>query len=166
MSRHTVNKTLTIVGGKTFMNPTVDPSLPREVVRVEIQPNERWTGGSTVHVQAFKVFSLTRDAVSYSSRKRSDLADRCISRAGQFLSDFTYNLNEFKNDVDGENVSRLTTDLANMTKKKRKYQEQYVEIERRVGDMSNANSKLSKHIREMEFRRDAMSKKVEVWRRP
>ncbi|XP_074381610.1 uncharacterized protein LOC141723650 [Apium graveolens] len=143
------------------MNPTADPHAAREIVRVEIQPNERWTGGSTVPIQAFQVFHLPQDAVSYSSKKRSDIVDRCMSRVGRFLSYFTHILEEFKNDVEGEDVSRLAADLSAMGREKKKFEDQYIEVERRVGELSTTNSKLSKQVGEMELARDMMSTRID-----
>ncbi|KAL8099588.1 hypothetical protein AgCh_032011 [Apium graveolens] len=56
-----VNKSLTLIRNWVIMTTTVDPQAVREVVHIEIQPNERWTGGSTVDLRAFKKISVIRE---------------------------------------------------------------------------------------------------------
>lgn len=48
-----INKTLTIVGNRGILSPTVDTRANREIIGVEIRPNKRWVGGSTVPLWAF-----------------------------------------------------------------------------------------------------------------
>lgn len=78
-----INKTLTIVGNRGILSPTVDPRASKEVVSVEIRPNERWVGGSTVPLHAFRLFNLSQDSVAYVGRERDDLVVRCLNHAGQ-----------------------------------------------------------------------------------
>lgn len=78
-----INKTLTIIGNRGILSPTVDPRVPKVVVNIEIRPNERWVGGSTVPLRAFRLFNLPQDTVAYAGRERDDLVDRCLSRAGR-----------------------------------------------------------------------------------
>lgn len=60
-----INKTLTIIGNRGILSPTVNPRASMEVVGVEIRPCERWVGGSTVPLRAFRLFNLPQDSVSY-----------------------------------------------------------------------------------------------------
>lgn len=76
-----MNKTVTIVGNRAFMTSTVDTSAHKESFSVEIRPNQRWMGGSTVPLRAFRVFNLPQD--SGAERTRDELVDRCLSRAGR-----------------------------------------------------------------------------------
>lgn len=78
-----VNKTITIVGNRGIMTPTVDPRGKGVAVIVEVQPHERWTGNATVPMRAFQIFNLPQDTVAYVGRTREELADRCLSRASR-----------------------------------------------------------------------------------
>ncbi|XP_074369244.1 uncharacterized protein LOC141710579 isoform X2 [Apium graveolens] len=80
-----VNRTLTLVGNRATMAPTIDPRQKKGVVRVDIQPHERWTGRTTVLLRVFDLFHLPQDAIAFDGRRREDLADRCKSRAGRIL---------------------------------------------------------------------------------
>lgn len=78
-----VNKTITIVGRRGIMTPTMDKNLRKEAVSVEIRPNERWIGNATIPLRAFQIFNLPQDSGAYAERTCGELADRCLSRAGR-----------------------------------------------------------------------------------
>lgn len=65
------------------MTSNIDVRSCKEAVSVEIRPNERWRGSSTVPLRAFRVFNLPQDFGAYSKRTRDELVDRCLSRAGR-----------------------------------------------------------------------------------
>ncbi|XP_074376393.1 uncharacterized protein LOC141717976 [Apium graveolens] len=142
------------------MGKTVDPRSKKEVVKVEIQPTERWTGGSTVPLRALNLFNLPQDSVAYDGRKREDLVDRCKSRAGRFLSDFMHILEDYKADVDGEACSKLEAEVAALKGEKKKVAVGFAELEHRVADLSKANSALSKKVAEMEAAEQVSSGRV------
>ncbi|KAK1389444.1 hypothetical protein POM88_017622 [Heracleum sosnowskyi] len=54
-----------------------------EPARFEIQPFERWTTGPHVPLRVFEAFELPQDFSSYVDRSRDDVAERCLTRAGQ-----------------------------------------------------------------------------------
>lgn len=60
-----INKTLMIVGTRGAIAPTVHERVNKEVVGVEIRPNERWIGGSTVPLRIFQLFNLHQDVSAY-----------------------------------------------------------------------------------------------------
>ncbi|KAL8124256.1 hypothetical protein AgCh_012049 [Apium graveolens] len=103
-----------------FVTPTADPQGSKEMFRVEIQPNECWTVGSTVSARAFKIFNLPQDFLSYTARKRSEIVDRCKSVARGFIVDFTYILEEFKKDVSDEDSSTLKAEIVELKEAKKK----------------------------------------------
>ncbi|KAL8110831.1 hypothetical protein AgCh_026537 [Apium graveolens] len=144
-----VNKNVATAGERVY-GKTVDPRSKKEVMRVEIQPMERWTRGSTVPLRALNLFNLPQDLVAYDGRKRDDLVDRCKSRAGRFLSDFMHILEDYKADVDGEACSKLEAEVAALKGEKKKIAVGFAELEHRVADLSKANSALSKKVAEME----------------
>ncbi|KAL8135449.1 hypothetical protein AgCh_010190 [Apium graveolens] len=154
------NRTVTIAGTRVYMGKTVDPRSKKEVVRVEIQPTERWTGGSTVPLRALNLFNLPQDSVAYDGRKREDLVDRCKSRAGRFLSDFMHILEDYKADVDGEACSKLEVEVAVLKGEKKKIAVGFAELEHRVADLSKANSALSNKVAEMEVADQVSSGRV------
>lgn len=78
-----VNKTLTIIGNRVIMTPTVEARASKEVFGVEVRPNERWIGGSTVPLRVFQLFDLTQDANAYAEHSPGELADCCLSRPGR-----------------------------------------------------------------------------------
>lgn len=78
-----INKTLTIVGNRGVMTPTIDEHGRKEIVRAEIRPSERWVGNATVPLHAFRIFNLPQDSVAYTGRTRAELAERCLGRAGR-----------------------------------------------------------------------------------
>lgn len=53
VSGRRVNKTITIVGHRGIMTPTIDECSKKETVGVEIRPSERWIGSATVPLRAF-----------------------------------------------------------------------------------------------------------------
>lgn len=63
------------------MTSTVDARAHKEAVSVKIRPNERWMGGSTVTLLAFKILNLPQDSAAYSECTRDELVDRCLSSA-------------------------------------------------------------------------------------
>lgn len=63
-----VNKTLTIVGNQGILTPTVAARAHKEIVSVEVRPNERWIGGSTVPLPIFLLFNLPWDVNAYIER--------------------------------------------------------------------------------------------------
>lgn len=85
-----VNRTLTIVGNRGIMMPTVDEHQRKEIVRVEVRPNERWVGNATVPLHGFQVFNLPQDSVAYADRSRGKLAERCLNRAGRVRILFSF----------------------------------------------------------------------------
>lgn len=76
-----VNKTLTIIGNRSFMTSNVDTRVHKDAVSVEIHSNKCWMGGSTVPLRAFRLFKLPQNSEAYSERTRDELVDRCLSRA-------------------------------------------------------------------------------------
>ncbi|XP_074351473.1 uncharacterized protein LOC141690584 [Apium graveolens] len=155
-----VNKDVATAGERVY-GKTVDPRSKKEVMRVEIQPTERWTGGSTVPLRALNLFNLPQDLVAYDGRKREDLVDRCKSRAGRFLSDFMHILEDYKADVDGEACSKLEAEVAALKGGKKKIAVGFAELEHRVADLTKANSVLSKKVAEMEATEQVSSGRIQ-----
>ncbi|KAL8088422.1 hypothetical protein AgCh_038270 [Apium graveolens] len=80
-----ISKTSTLVENCILMANIVEPQARQEAVRVEIQPMERWTGGLTVPLCAFKIFNLPQHSVAYEGRRRNEIVDRCKDRADGLL---------------------------------------------------------------------------------
>ncbi|XP_074325800.1 uncharacterized protein LOC141663856 [Apium graveolens] len=155
-----VNKTITLVNSRVLMSNTGEPRSKKEPVRVEIQPNERWTGGTTVPLRAFNLFHLPQDAIAFDGRRRDDLADRCKSRAGRFLADFMHIVEEFRADGNDEAYKRLEAEVSALRIERKKLMMGYSELEKRSADLTTANTALSKKVSEMEVERQSMSAKV------
>ncbi|KAK1358117.1 hypothetical protein POM88_051373 [Heracleum sosnowskyi] len=107
-------KSLTFTGIQSGDRPPVlQPESAIEPARFEVQSYERWTAGSNLPVQVFGAFDLPQDFSSYVDRARSDIADRCLARAGRFLADMTHVVREYRADVDGqwrsESLREMTT---------------------------------------------------------
>lgn len=85
VSGRAVNNTLTIVGHRGIMTPTIDERARKETIEVEIRPHERWIGNTTVPLRSFKIFNLPQDSSAYNERTRKELTDWCLSRTGQVI---------------------------------------------------------------------------------
>ncbi|XP_074331784.1 uncharacterized protein LOC141668702 [Apium graveolens] len=155
-----VNKTITLVNSRVLMAGTTDPRSRKEPVRVEINPNERWTGGTTVPLRAFNIFHLPQDAVAFDGRRRDDLADRCKSRAGRFLTDFMHIIEEFRADGNDEARKKLEAEIVALKAEKKKLGSSYSELDKRSVDLITENTALWKKVSEMEVVGQSMSAKV------
>ncbi|KAL8092535.1 hypothetical protein AgCh_034701 [Apium graveolens] len=162
-----VNKTLTLVGNRATMAPTIDPRQKKGVVRVDIQPHERWTGGTTVPLRVFDLFHLPQDAVAFDGRRREDLADRCKSRAGRlcyqifvFLADFMHIVEEFRTDGNDAACKRLEAEVSSLRVEKKKLMAGYSELEKRSSYLKADNTALSKKVGEMEVGKQSLNATV------
>ncbi|XP_074364723.1 uncharacterized protein LOC141705736 [Apium graveolens] len=145
-----VNKTITLVNSRVLMSNTGEPRSKKELVRVEIQPNERWTGGTTVSLRAFNHFHLPQDAIAFDGRRQDDLADRCKSRAGRFLADFMHIVEEFRADGNDVAYKRLEAEVSALRVERKKLMMSYSELEKRSTELVTANTALTKKVGEME----------------
>ncbi|KAL8125136.1 uncharacterized protein LOC141716908 [Apium graveolens] len=144
-----------------LMSNTVDPRARRELVRVKIQPSERWTGGSTFPLRAFKIFKLPHDAVAYEGRRRDELVDRCKGRMGRFLADFMHVLEDYKEDAGKEVQVKLESEVSALKEERKRLKVSFTEADRRTGDFFNNNAVLFKHVEEFESSEKTLAEKVE-----
>ncbi|XP_074349148.1 uncharacterized protein LOC141688903 [Apium graveolens] len=155
-----VNRTLTLVGNRATMTPTIDPRQKKGVVRVDIQPHERWTGGTTVPLRVFDLFHLPQDAIAFDGRRREDLVDRCKSRAGRFLADFMHIVEEFRTDGNDAACKRLEAEVSSLKVERKKLMAGYSELEKRSSDLTANNIALSKKVGEMEVGKQSLDATV------
>ncbi|KAL8088961.1 hypothetical protein AgCh_038653 [Apium graveolens] len=155
-----VNRTLTLVGNRATMAPTIDPQLKKGVVRVDIQPHERWTGGTTMPLRVFDLFHLPQDAIAFDRRRREDLVDRWKSRAGRFLADFMHVVEEFRAGGSDEVREKLETEVSTLRAEKKKLEMNYSGLEKRSFELANANTALSKKVSEMDAKGQSMDAQV------
>ncbi|KAL8099991.1 hypothetical protein AgCh_032305 [Apium graveolens] len=155
-----VNTCLTLVGNRATMASTIDPRSKKRVVRVEIQPHERWTGGITVLLRVFDLFHLPQDAIAFDGRRREDLADRCKSRAGRFLADFMHVVEEFRAGESDAARAKLEAEVSTLRAEKKKLEMNYSGLEKRSFELANANTALSKKVSEMDVKGQSMDAQV------
>ncbi|XP_074375218.1 uncharacterized protein LOC141716985 [Apium graveolens] len=155
-----VNRTLTLVGNRATMASTIDPRSKKEIVRAEIQPHERWTGGTTVPLRVFNLFHLPQDAIAFDGRRREDLADRCKSRAGRFLADFMHVVEEFRAGGSDEARAKLEAEVSTLRAEKKKLKTNYLGLEKGSFELANVNTALSKKVSEMDVKGQSMDAQV------
>ncbi|XP_074369604.1 uncharacterized protein LOC141711053 [Apium graveolens] len=155
-----VNKTLTLVNNRVFTSNPGEPRSKKEPTRVEIQPHERWTGGTTVPLRAFNLFHLPQDSIAFDGRRRDDLADRCKSRAGRFLADCMHIVEEFRTDGNDAACKRLEAEVSSLRVERKKLMAGYSELEKRSSDLTTDNTALSKKVGEMEVEKQSLNATV------
>ncbi|XP_074366918.1 uncharacterized protein LOC141707587 [Apium graveolens] len=158
-----VNRTITFIGNRGFMQPTVDPEASKEIIRVEIRPTERLVGGSTAPapLRAFRVFNLPQDSSAYAKRSRSELVDRCLGRAGRYLSDVMHLLEEYRADEGKSSPSRIEEERDILRDEKKRLENDLVEARGRITEISKANSSFRSKISELELANDNLKKESE-----
>ncbi|XP_074362211.1 uncharacterized protein LOC141702423 [Apium graveolens] len=155
-----INKTITFIGSRALITNTIDPRSRKEVMRAEIQPSERWTGGSTVPLRVFKLVQLSQDSVAYTGRRRDELADRCKGRIGRFLSDFMHVLDEYQSDDESEVRSKLEVEVSALKGEKKRLGSSCLDLEKKVSDLSSTNTTMSKRVTELESIEKSSNKKI------
>ncbi|XP_074377380.1 uncharacterized protein LOC141718904 [Apium graveolens] len=120
------------------MQPTVDPEASKEIIRVEIRPTERWVSGSNAPapLRAFRVFNLPQDSSAYAKRSRSELVDRCLERAGRFLSDVMHLLEEYRADEGRSSPSGVEEERDILRDEKKKLENDLAEARGRITEIS------------------------------
>ncbi|XP_074364881.1 uncharacterized protein LOC141705915 [Apium graveolens] len=155
-----INKTITFIGSRALMTNTIDPRSRKEVVRAEIQPSERWTGGSTIPLRVFKLFQLPQDSVAYTGRRRDELVDRCKGRIGRFLSDFMHVLDEYQSDDESEVRSKLEAEVSALKGEKKRLGSSCLDLEKKVSDLSSTNTTLLKRVTELKSMEKSSNQKI------
>ncbi|XP_074325658.1 uncharacterized protein LOC141663746 [Apium graveolens] len=112
-------------------------------------------------LRALEIFNLPQDSVAYEGRRREDLATRCKSRAGWFISDFMYIVEDYRADIDGEARAKLEAEIAALKGEKKRVGVSFSELEKRASNLANANTTLSRKVGEMEVTEQTLSNKVQ-----
>ncbi|KAL8088738.1 hypothetical protein AgCh_038503 [Apium graveolens] len=81
-----------------------------------------------------------RDSSAYAKRSRSKLVDRCLGRAGRYLSDVMHILEEYKADEGKSSPSKVEEERDLLKGEKKKLENELGEAKGRIVELSKANS--------------------------
>ncbi|KAK1360398.1 hypothetical protein POM88_044872 [Heracleum sosnowskyi] len=108
----------------------------------QFQPFERWTAGPHVPLRVFEAFNLPQDFSSYVDRTRTDVADRCLTRAGRFIADMKHIVQEYRADEDGQWRSESLREMAVIKEQRAAAEKRASDAEARVKELSTELDKL------------------------